>query len=144
LKIKELNNKELDFHYRTSFLQKNPDYICLEVTLHLTNGDKKEIKELIEDRKQRRLKSQPLEHPSAGSVFRNPENDFAGRLIEECGLKGFKMGGALVSPKHANFIVNSNKATAKDVYDLILLVQKKVKDKYGINLKVEQEFVNWE
>jgi UDP-N-acetylmuramate dehydrogenase len=144
LKIKTLYNKDLDFHYRTSFLQKNKDYICLEATLVLKYGDKKEIMNLIEDRRKKRLMTQPLEYPSAGSVFRNPDNEFAGHLIEECSLKGKRIGGAIVSEKHANFILNYSNATAKDIRDLIYLVKNEVNKKYGIELKVEQEFVNWE
>lgn len=144
LKIKKLYNKDMHFKYRTSFLKQNPEYICLEAKMVLMHGDKKAIKELIETRRQKRLLSQPLEYPSAGSVFRNPDNDFAGRLIEECGLKGKMIGGAKVSKKHANFIVNKNNATAKDIKDLIELVHDKVKDNTKVDLKIEQEFVNWE
>ena len=97
--------------------------------------------ELIESRKQRRLESQPLEYPSAGSVFRNPEGDFAGRLIEEIGYKGKKIGDAQVSEKHANFIINSGNASGEDVKKLILEIKDKIKKKYSIDLKVEQEFV---
>ena len=140
-KIKTLYNKDLDFHYRSSFLQKNKDYICLSATLVLRKGNKEEILETIEERKQRRLMSQPLEYPSAGSVFRNPEGEFAGHLIEEIGYKGKKIGGAEVSRKHANFIVNTGKATGEEVKQLIREVQNKVKEKYDIELKVEQEFV---
>lgn len=142
LNIKTMYNKELDFHYRTSFLQKNPDYICLEAKLVLKHGDANAIMEMIADRKQRRLLTQPLEYPSAGSVFRNPENDYAGRLIEELGYKGKNIGGAYVSSKHANFIINKDKATASDVRNLINEIKDKVKEKYGIELKVEQEFVD--
>ena len=88
--------------------------------------------------------TQPLEYPSAGSVFRNPENDFAGRLIEDCNLKGYEIGGASVSKKHANFIINKNNASASDVKNLIAYVHDKVKKETGIDLKIEQEFVNWE
>ena len=142
LEIKTLYNKDLDFHYRTSFLQKNPDYICLEAKLVLKHGDANSIMEIIADRKQRRLLTQPLEYPSAGSVFRNPENDFAGRLIEKLGYKGKNIGGAYVSEKHANFIINKNNATASDVRNLINEIKNKVKEKYGIELKIEQEFVD--
>jgi len=140
--IKTLYNKDLDFHYRTSFLQKNPKYICVEVKLVLKKGNSKAIMDVIEDRKQRRLMSQPLEYPSAGSVFRNPENDYAGRLIEELGYKGKNIGGAYVSEKHANFIVNKDNATATDVISLITEIKDKVKEKYNIELKVEQEIVD--
>lgn len=144
LEIKELFNKNLNFHYRDSFLQHHDGYICIEATLVLKKGDLKNIMTLIEDRKQKRLMTQPLEFPSAGSVFRNPPDNFAGHLIEESGLKGYSMGGALVSPKHANFIVNNGNATANDVRDLIMHVQKEVKRQHGIDLLIEQEFVNWE
>lgn len=141
LKIKTLYNKDLQFKYRTSFLQKNKDYICLSAKLVLKKGNKDEIMSIIEERKQRRLLSQPLEFPSAGSVFRNPDNAFAGQLIEECGFKGKKIGGAEVSEKHANFIINAGGATGEDIKTLIKEVQDKVKEKFDIELKVEQEFV---
>lgn len=144
LTVKTLYNKDLNYKYRSSFLQKNPNYICLEATLVLRHGNKEQIKELIETRRQKRLMTQPLEYPSAGSVFRNPEDDFAGRLIESCGLKGYKIGGAMVSEKHANFIINYDKASASDVKGLIDYVHDKVKDETKVDLKVEQEFVNWE
>lgn len=141
LEIKTLYNKDLDFHYRTSFLQKNKDYICLEATIILKKGIKEQIIDVIEERKSRRLMTQPLEYPSAGSVFRNPENDYAGRLIEEIGYKGKTIGGAQVSEKHANFIINKGNATGEDIYKLISEIKEKVKEKYDIELKVEQEYV---
>ena len=144
LKIKTLYNKDLNYKYRTSFLKHNPNYICLDATIVLRKGDKKLIKELMETRRQKRLMTQPLQYPSAGSVFRNPQGDFAGRLIEECGLKGYRIGGAKVSEKHANFIINENGATASDVKGLIDFVHDKVKNETGVDLKIEQEFVNWE
>lgn len=139
--IKTMENKDLDFHYRTSFLQKNPGFICLEATIGLRKGDKDLILEIVEDRKLRRTETQPLEYPSAGSVFRNPEGDFAGRLIEEIGYKGKNIGGAKVSEKHANFIINSGNATGEEIKKLINEIKEKVKEKYNIELKVEQEFV---
>ena len=141
LEIKTLYNKELNFHYRTSFLQKNPGYICLSATIKLNRGKKEAIMEVIRDRKLRRIESQPLEFPSAGSVFRNPEGDYAGRLIEELGYKGYSIGGAEVSEKHANFIINKGGATGEDIKKLITEIQDKVKNKFNIELKVEQEFV---
>ena len=98
----------------------------------------------MQERKERRLETQPLEYPSAGSVFRNPENQYAGKLIEDIGLKGLTRGGAMISPKHANFIVNIGNATSQDIKDLMDLVKVTVKDNYHIDLKVEQELVNWE
>ena len=136
-----MSNKELDFHYRTSYLQKNPGYICLEATLNLYKGDRNAILDVFRDRKKRRIETQPLDYPSAGSVFRNPPDDFAGRLIEELGYKGKKIGGAMVSTKHANFIINVGNAKGNDIKKLILEIQEKVKEKYDIELKVEQEFV---
>lgn len=141
LEVKILTNKDMDFHYRTSFLQKEPGYICLEATFLLQKGNTDTILEIIKDRKQRRIETQPLEYPSAGSVFRNPEGDYAGRLIEEIGYKGKKIGDAMVSLKHANFIVNTGNASGDDIKKLILEIKEKIKEKYDIDLKVEQEFV---
>ena len=139
--VKTMKNKELDFHYRTSFLQKNKDYICLEATISLIKGNPEEIIDLINERKKRRIETQPLEYPSAGSVFRNPEGASAGRLIEEIGYKGKSVGGAKVSEKHANFIINTGNATGEEVKQLINEIKNKIKEKYNIELKVEQEFV---
>lgn len=143
-KIITLENKEMNFHYRTSFLQTHPGYICLEAVIKLTKGDKNALDEVIKERRQRRLESQPLEYPSAGSVFRNPEGMFAGKLIEDLGLKGKKIGGAMVSEKHANFIINYKKAKGSDIKKLIELVHDKVLEEYNVDMKIEQEFVNWE
>lgn len=139
-----MTNRELNFHYRTSFLQQNKGYICISAILKLQKGDKKEMQEIVKDRMQRRMESQPLEYPSAGSVFRNPEGLFAGKLIEDLGYKGLQKGGAKISEKHANFIINYNHATSKDIKDLIDFIKEEVKEKYNVDLKVEQEFVNWE
>ncbi len=139
-----LENREMDFHYRTSYLQKNPKYICLEVVLKLAKGEREVIEEVIKERRKRRMESQPLEYPSAGSVFRNPEGYYAGQLIEELGYKGHRNGGAMVSSKHANFIINYDHATGREIRDLILEVHDKVLEKHGIDMKIEQEFVNWE
>ena len=144
LKIDKLYNADLKYKYRYSFLQDNKEYICLEAKIVLMHGNKDAIKELIETRRQKRLLSQPLEYPSAGSTFRNPDGDFAGRLIEECGLKGYRVGGASVSKKHANFMINDKNATANDVKELIEYVHDTVKKEKKVDLKIEQEFVNWE
>jgi UDP-N-acetylmuramate dehydrogenase len=137
-------NRELDFHYRTSFLKNHKDYICLEATINLQKGDKEAIEQVVLDRKKRRLESQPLEYPSAGSVFRNPKDMFAGKLIEDLGYKGLVKGGAKVSEKHANFIINFDHAKATDVKELIDFLKQVVKEKYNVDLLVEQEFINWE
>ena len=141
LKVITLSNKEMNFHYRSSFLQSHPGYICLEVVLKLTKGDKDALDEVIKERRKRRMESQPLEFPSAGSVFRNPEGMFAGQLIEEAGLKGKKIGGAMVSDKHANFIVNYDNATSEDIKYVIDYCHDEVLKKYGVELKIEQGLV---
>lgn len=137
-------NRELDFHYRTSFFKKHKDYIVLEATFNLKKGNKELLEEVVRDRKERRMTSQPLEYPSAGSVFRNPPDMFSGQLIEELGYKGLSKGGAKVSEKHANFIINYDNAKAKDIKELITFLKSEVKDKYNVDLTVEQEFINWE
>ena len=144
LRIIRLENKEMNFHYRSSFLQKHRDYICLEVVLKLNKGKKEAIEEVIRERKRRRMESQPLEYPSCGSVFRNPPDNFAGKLIEDVGLKGKIYGGARISDKHANFVINYKNAKAEDIKHLIEEAHDKVLDEYGIDMKIEQEFVNWE
>lgn len=143
-KIITFENREMDFHYRSSFLQKHPEYICLDAVIKLKKGDKELLDEVIKERRARRIESQPLEYPSAGSVFRNPEGNFAGKLIEDLGLKGYRIGGAMVSEKHANFIINYDNATSDDIKNLIDYVHDRVMDEYNIDLKIEQEFVNWE
>lgn len=143
-KIITFENREMDFHYRSSFLQKHPEYICLDAVIKLKKGDKELLDEVIKERRARRIESQPLEYPSAGSVFRNPDGNFAGKLIEDLGLKGYRIGGAMVSEKHANFIINYDNATSADIKNLIDYVHDRVMDEYNIDLKIEQEFVNWE
>ena len=138
--IIELNKEELEFGYRKSILQ-SKKYVCLEATLLLDYGNIDEIMALIEKRKQKRIETQPLEYPSAGSVFRNPENGFAWQLIDDIGYKGKRIGDAMVSEKHANFIINVGNANGSDIKELIDEIKNKVKDKYNIDLKVEQEIV---
>ena len=144
LKIINLENREMNFHYRSSFLQSHPGYICLEVVIKLAKGKKEAIEEVIRERRARRMESQPLEYPSAGSVFRNPEGNYAGKLVEDVGLKGKTYGGAMISDKHANFVINYTNAKSSDIKHLIDEAHDKVLKEYGIDLKVEQEFVNWE
>jgi len=144
LRIITMVNKELQFHYRTSFLKTHPGYICLEATMKLKSGKREALEEVVAERKKRRLETQPLEFPSAGSVFRNPEGKFAGKLIEDLGYKGLMKGGAMISKKHANFIINYQNAKAQDIKDLIDFVREEVKEKYQVELTVEQEFKNWE
>ncbi len=141
LEVKTMYNKDLDFHYRSSFLQKNPGYICLEATLVLKEGNVDVIMDLIADRKKRRLMTQPLEYPSAGSVFRNPEGDYAWRLVELAGYKGKEFKGAMVSEKHSNFIINPNGVSGVVIKNFIEKIKKDVKKEFNIDLIVEQEIV---
>ena len=138
------NNEQMDFSYRHSICQDNRKLIVLEVTFELTAKSPDEIKAVLDKRKERRMSSQPWNMPSAGSVFRNPQDKPAWQYIDECGLRGYEIGGAQVSPKHSNFIVNNGYASAKDIYDLIMLVQEKVNEKFGVNLRREVGLINWE
>ena len=136
--IKELENKDLKFTYRSSIL-KNEKYIVLEANFILAKGKKEEIKQKMEEYKKYRIEKQPLEYPSAGSTFKRGENYITAKLIDECGLKGYKIGGAQVSEKHAGFIINKGNATATDIIQLIEHIEKTIYDKYRekINLEVE-------
>lgn len=141
--IKELKKSDIEYKYRYTSLKNNKNVIVLSAKLRLEKGNSDESLNLMKKRMERRLESQPLDYPNAGSVFRNPENDFAGRLIEECGLKGKTIGGAMVSTKHANFIINYDNASCSDVRDLIKLVHDEVLNKTGVDLIVEQEIIDW-
>lgn len=140
-KIKEISNKDIEFEYRNSFFQKNNNTIILKAWLKLNNGIKEDIKSKMHLLKQTRSLKQPKEYPNAGSVFKRPQGYYVGPMIEELGLKGFSIGGAAISEKHAGFIINKGNATGKDILDLIKIVQQKVKDRYGVNLEVEQKII---
>ena len=140
--IEVIKGRKLEFNYRDSLFKRNKDYVVLSCKLKLFYGDKKEIMEIINKRRMRRIETQPLNYPSAGSVFRNPDGLFAGKLIEDVGLKGFKLGGAMVSNKHANFIINYDKATGKDIVLLINKIKEEVKNKFDVDLILEQIIVN--
>ena len=139
--VKTMQKEELEFSYRTSFLKRNKKYIVLSATFKLTEGNKEEMKQTVEERMRKRIETQPLDMPNAGSVFRNPEGNYAGALIEKVNLKGFNINGAEVSTKHANFIVNRGNATGKDIITLIEKIQKEIKEKENIELKLEQIIV---
>lgn len=141
--VKTLKKSDVTYSYRHTSFKDNKDIIVLGVTLKLGKGNADESAEIMKNRLERRIKSQPLNYPNAGSVFRNPEGDFAGRLIEECGLKGKRIGGAMVSEKHANFIINYDNATAKDIRDLIKFVHDEVLKKEKVDLIIEQELIDW-
>jgi len=138
--IRWLNNSDCQFSYRQSRFKKTKEIIW-EVELELEKGDKKEIQEKTKENLAKRS-SQPKE-PSAGCIFVNPKPFAAGELIDKCGLKGKRIGDAQVSPKHANFIVNLGSAKAEDVIKLIELIKKKVKEKFGVNLKEEICFLGF-
>lgn len=142
LDIITLNNEDLQYEYRDSFLKKHPEYIVLEATFELFYNDPEMMKGLINERRKKRIATQPLELPNAGSVFRNPENMYAGELIEKSNLKGFTIGGAKVSEKHANFIVNSGNAKGKDIVKLIKKIKEEVKKNYNVELKLEQIIID--
>lgn len=142
LEIIELTNEDMDFSYRNSFIKKNKDYIVLEVVLKLKPGNKEEMNAVIEKRFEKRKATQPLEYPSAGSVFRNPEGMYAGKLIEDANLKGYSIGGAMISDMHANFIVNKDNATGEDIINLINLAKDKVKENNNIDLYLEQVIID--
>lgn len=141
LEIVTMNNSDLHFSYRNSFLKENNDYICVETTFEFSYEDKYKIKEIMDSRRKRRIDSQPLEMPSAGSVFRNPDGVSAGKLIEDIGLKGYTIGGAQVSVKHANFIVNIGGATYDDIIELAEYIKRRVKEEYDIELLLEQQII---
>ena len=142
LEVREIPKEKIKHTYRHTELKEHP-WIVLKAVFLLEKGNKEESLKLIEDRKERRRATQPLDMPSAGSVFRNPENDHAGRLIEAAGLKGKKIGGAMVSEKHANFIVNAGGATSEDIKNLIKLVHTQVKQDFNVDLVLEQEIIDW-
>lgn len=141
LEVITMKKEELEYRYRDSFLKRHKDYICLESTFEMKREESEIIKRLMDDRRRRRIESQPLDKPSAGSVFRNPEGLSAGKLIEDIGLKGYTVGGASISEKHGNFIINNGTASYQDIIDLIELIKKKIKKEYNIDLILEQEIV---
>ncbi|MDD2505012.1 MAG: UDP-N-acetylmuramate dehydrogenase [Bacilli bacterium] len=138
---KTITTKDFKYSYRHTSLR-DKKVIILKVFLKLKRGKKEELIKIIKDRTQKRIASQPLEFPSAGSVFKNPEKDSAGRLIEEAGLKKYNIGGAEISEKHANFIINKNSATSEDIKKLIKIIKKEVYEKYNVDLILEQEIIN--
>lgn len=140
-KLGVIKSSDLDLGYRHSIYKVN-GFTIIGVTLKLKLDSKNSIRERMDDYMGRRKDKQPLEFPSAGSVFRRPEGNYAGALIEKCGLKGKSVGGAQVSPKHAGFIVNTGSATAEDVKNLVALIQKTVKKETGYSLQREIIFLD--
>ena len=134
--IEELSLQEHGFCYRKSAFEKN-GLILLETTIKLAYGEKDKIKQKMEECRNLRIKNQPLEFPNAGSVFKRNEDIPIAKLIDECGLKGHRVGDAEISTKHAGFIVNKGKATASDVLQLIDIIKKEVKKKFNKEIKME-------
>lgn len=134
--VKVLKKEELDLGYRTSVVGKK-GYIALEAAVELQKGNPDEIKATMDDLKERRTTKQPLEYPSAGSTFKRPEGYFAGKLIQDTGLRGFSVGGAQISEKHCGFVINKDHATAKDVAELMREVSDRVEAKFGVPLEPE-------
>ena len=135
--VKTLPAEELELGYRTSCVQKN-GYIVLEAVLQLQPGNADDIRAVMDALASKRREKQPLEYPSAGSTFKRPEGHFAGRLIQDAGLRGFRVGGAQVSEKHCGFVINRDHATSADILSLCRQVQEKVKAQFGVELELDQ------
>ena len=138
--VLELDNAAMEFGYRTSAI-KNQPFTVVEVTLQLARGEQDAIQGRMEELARRRKEKQPLEYPSAGSIFKRPEGYYAGELIMKSGLRGCQIGGARVSDKHCGFIINTGKATCEDVRDLIAHVQERVKACFGVELETEVIYI---
>lgn len=138
--IKRCKKEDLDFSYRHSAFT-DTDNIIISATFRLVPKPQHEISERMQELMERRKTKQPINHPSAGSVFKRPEGYYAAALIEECGLKGYEYGGAQVSPKHSGFIVNDNGASAEDVLGLIEHIKKVVKEQKDVDLSCEVKFI---
>ena len=135
-----LDNESMEFGYRTSTIKNHP-FVVTEVAFELEGGDRQLIQEKMEDLAARRREKQPLEYPSAGSTFKRPEGYFAGELIMKAGLRGFQIGGARVSDKHCGFVVNTGRATAADVKDVVDEIRERVKDIFHVELQPEIVFL---
>jgi len=138
-----INKNNIDYSYRNTMF-KETNAIILGATFKLYKDDENKLKEIVKENRIKRLNSQPLEYKNAGSVFKNPEGDYAGRLIESLGLKGYTIGGAQISERHANFIVNVANATGSDIRNLIKYIKDKVYEAYKIELELEQIIIDWE
>ena len=141
--IREYTGEEMDFGYRRSRIAEDRG-IVLEAEFRLCPGKPEEIRAKMEELKEKRVKKQPLEFASAGSTFKRPEGYFAGKLIEDAGLRGFRIGDAQVSEKHCGFVINRGNATAAEVAEVIREVQRRVYEDSGIHLQTEVKFLGWE
>lgn len=134
--LKKIAKEDLELGYRTSIIAKK-GYIVVGATIELKEGDREEIRGLMNELKEKRVSKQPLEFPSAGSTFKRPEGYFAGKLIQDSGLRGFRVGGAMVSEKHCGFVINAGDATAADVNNLMKQVSDIVQEKFGVPMEPE-------
>ena len=139
LKVEQVSNSEQDFSYRHSMFSNNT--IILDVILKLRKGNKTEIQEQMNKYRKSRIEKQPIDKPSAGSTFKRGKDFITAQLIDECGLKGYSIGGAQISKKHAGFIVNTGNATAKDVIDLVEFVKQQVLEKFNKTIELEIEII---
>ena len=135
--LNEIDGKDANFTYRHSMFVENPEYVVVYAIYKLQKGNKEEISRVMEENMNSRKQKQPIEYPNFGSVFKRPEGYFVGKLVDDCGLKGYKIGGAQVSTKHSGFMINIGDATCKDVLDLIEYVKEKVYEKFNVKLQEE-------
>ena len=142
-KLVRMSKDELKLGYRTSYIMEN-GFVVIRACFELKFGDKELIKNRVDELTRRREERQPLEYPSAGSTFKRPPGYFAGKLIQDAGLKGFSLGGAAVSEKHSGFVINKGDATAKDILDLIAHIQATIKEKFGVELNTEVRIIGEE
>ncbi|MBR0385833.1 MAG: UDP-N-acetylmuramate dehydrogenase [Erysipelotrichaceae bacterium] len=138
-----ISNEECEFGYRTSVFSRHPEWIIVAAKLQLQQGNREEIQALMKERQERRFNSQPLQYPSAGSVFRNFDDRFAWQLVDEIGYRGKCYGDACVSEKHSNFIINRGNATADEILRLIEDIKKEVRERFGVEMVLEVERFNW-
>lgn len=139
--IKEISKENIGFEYRNSFFQKNTNKIVIKAWFQLKNEKQERIRARMEETKLTRWAKQPREYPNCGSVFKRPPGRFVGPMLDELGMKGFTIGGAKISEKHSGFIVNVGNATGKDILAVISEAQKRVKERFGVDLEVEQRII---
>ena len=138
-----INKSECNFSLRNSIFKYDNNKIIISATFNLSKKDKNIMKEIIKNNQQKRMQTQPLNYPNAGSVFKNPDGFYAGKLIEDAGLMNYHINDAYISDKHANFIINKGNATSKDIIDLTNYIKSKIKEVYNVDLILEQEIIKY-